>query len=548
MTARLWDSATGKERWRFRGTGGCIYSVALSFSPDGKTLAAAGWDGVVRLLDATTGKEREPVNKAHFGWVNALAISPDGKTLFVGGEDLSLRVWELTTGKEIRRLREPVTRSFSIKLGQFEDPGSIYGLACSPDGKQLAMGKTHGLTLWNLAAAQAVPRQIDARITFGLAFSPDGRVLASGNVATHLWEVASGRKIREIPFPGQHGVQSLAFSPDGKILATGGPHKNIPLWKVATGTEDRKLEGQHRGYEPCLAFSPCGRLLASTDVGKNFHVWEVASSQRRFSIPGSSEGCVAFSPNGNLLALAGSDKIVHVYDVVRREEIHQFRGHDGWIKALAFVPNGAFLASGSQDGTVLIWDVRSLERKMQRKYIPLNQKEFDSCWLDLAKGKGDRAHHAIRSLVAAGDQSVTFLQQVCPPHPKEDFEKIPQLLRDLDSDQFPIREKAAAQLEIMGEKVVPALLKLQQKPPSLEVSRRVDYLLKKLEKASISPEKIRSLRAVEVLERIATPQAQRVLESLSQGAQEAFLTQDAKNALDRLRRQGKSKKTDHLGK
>jgi hypothetical protein len=51
-----------------------------------------------------------------------------------------------------------------------------------------------------------------------------------------------------------------------------------------------------------------------------------------------------------------------------------------------------------------------------------------------------------------------------------------------------------------------------------------------------SPEVLRGVRAVEVLEQIDTTEGQRLLESLAQGTPEARLTQEAKASLERLSR------------
>jgi WD40 repeat protein len=88
------DAATGREVRRFpaAGDGACFFA----FSPDGKTLAWAGWRSpIVYLGEMATGKERHQFT-GHNGRVCSLAFSPDGKRLLTGAEDTTALVWDLT--------------------------------------------------------------------------------------------------------------------------------------------------------------------------------------------------------------------------------------------------------------------------------------------------------------------------------------------------------------------------------------------------------------------------------------------------------------------
>jgi hypothetical protein len=107
---------------------------------------------------------------------------------------------------------------------------------------------------------------------------------------------------------------------------------------------------------------------------------------------------------------------------------------------------------------------------------------------------------------------------------------------DLDNDSFAVRNKAVDELEGLGELAYPALEKVLERKPSLEVRKRVDQILEKPEPPT-SIQGLRVLRAVEVLERIGTPEAQEVLSSLAKGASGARLTAEAKASLGRLARQ-----------
>src|SRR5262249_29944649 len=99
---------------------------------------------------------------------------------------------------------------------------------------------------------------------------------------------------------------------------------------------------------------------------------------------------------------------------------------------------------------------------------------------------------------------------------------------------FTLREKATKELEALDELVGPFLRKALQGEPAPELRRRAKELLDRIEAGGFSSEGLRAWRALEVLERIGTPEARRVLQALAKGTPEARLTQGAKEALERL--------------
>ena len=134
--------------------------------------------------------------------------------------------------------------------------------------------------------------------------------------------------------------------------------------------------------------------------------------------------------------------------------------------------------------------------------------------------------------VAAGKQSVGQLMELVRPSSSatpEQEKAIARHIGDLDNESFETREKALHELEKLGDMALPALRKAQAEPPSLETGRRIERLLSHIDRASRQ-----ELRAIEVLERIARPEASDVLEALAKGAPDAQVTREAKTALARL--------------
>ena len=133
--------------------------------------------------------------------------------------------------------------------------------------------------------------------------------------------------------------------------------------------------------------------------------------------------------------------------------------------------------------------------------------------------------------------SVPFLQNHVRPA-KVDAAEIAKLLAALDGDAFDGREAASGELAKLGDIAGPAMRKALEGKPPLEVRRRLEELMDKLYGPVTLPEQARDLRCVEVLERIGSPEARRLLDELGKGAEGSRPTREAKESLGRLNKEG----------
>jgi WD40 repeat protein len=199
-------------------------SSEVTFSPDGKLLAAGSPDNAVQIFDV----EHRSLAKrfvGHTDSVLSIAFSPDQKDLMTGSRDKTAIVWELTSGE----------KRFALP----PQPGNIASVAWSPDGKTLATGCSTG--------------------------------------TCHLWRAETGALLRT-RLAHQGGVNKVVFSPDGKLLATCGEDRLVTLWDVATG-EPLETFACHAGPTICLWFSPDGKSFATVGRGGEAKLWSVLGAE-----------------------------------------------------------------------------------------------------------------------------------------------------------------------------------------------------------------------------------------------------------------------------
>ena len=162
--------------------------------------------------------------------------------------------------------------------------------------------------------------------------------------------------------------------------------------------------------------------------------------------------------------------------------------------------------------------------------------EWEVVWDELGGFDDARVTRAIWTLIASPERTVKLLEERLHPVSEADQEKVVAWIADLDSSRFVIRDRAEQELRKLGEAAAPALRAALEKPPSAEVRDRAERILARAVDKKTTPDRIRSGRAIAVLERIGSKESLRVLERLSEGSAQARETQLARKAAARLKR------------
>lgn len=263
-TVRVWDTISGKELKKLTigpiqpdSRGGKVIVTRVVFSPDGNMLAAnyhqslglggKGESGIV-IWEAAAGRDlrRLPGPSADYG---SLAFTPDGKTILAAGDDRVIRRMESATGKELSR--------FTVQGHQ-----SLDVVVFSSDGALAATGGYDGrVFIWDMSTGRqllAIRKDGESHqqlvgIGHRLIFSPDGRCLAlcgasfgradkADDLAVELWELASGQVVLSRRLPRRTGVSSVAFSADGQRLATGMGDTTALIWDMTAPASEKSAQ------------------------------------------------------------------------------------------------------------------------------------------------------------------------------------------------------------------------------------------------------------------------------------------------------------------
>ena len=315
-------------------------AVQVAVSVDGKRVASASADGVVRLWNTNgelLGEGR------HDQRVMCLAFSPDDRWLASGGFDRRVKLWN---AKTLRPAAPPL---------EYNSP--LVTLRFSADSAVLATIARHECLVWDVERRTAVQRQPIAPSTwFYGAISP--------------------------------GMDSVALPMTAEV--------GVKLWNFPP-TVERSVLAE---LSMAVAFSPNGSFLAVGVESGDLRIWDLTNltALTTISTRGGVVRALAWSPDGHTLASGGRDSLLRLWEIPSGKLLATYRGHTGAIEALSFSPDARRVLSCSADGTVKMWDATRApspkENPLRRDWGWARQKNqlwaagggaFDTHWVDLAQ-------------------------------------------------------------------------------------------------------------------------------------------------------------------
>ena len=369
----VWEVETGRRIHRLENIGSLVTSVAI-VPPDNHLLLATK-DGVIRMLNMTTGEElRRYVG--HTGAVRSLAVNQNGTRILSGSDDKTLRLWDSETGQQIHSFR----RLTGITAVAFYPP--------DPDNRYVFSAEFGGAFLWSIPLDGVVRsyRGDTSSPPNVTTISGDGRSVLNGswNGQIICWDLKTGQQLRDMEGHESY-ITALSSSSDGKWILSASDDKTIRLWDAERGSEVYQWTSSEDATWWVAAFSPNDRFLL-LGCGCELSLWDIQAKMklRSFGRKGLPSLCnevvtAAFSPDNEGKYIAGGyfdwdgEDRIRVWETETGKLVWKIGGAFGFgapsglITSVEFTPNSKYLITGSKDKTIRIWDLETGKEKERLK-------------------------------------------------------------------------------------------------------------------------------------------------------------------------------------
>jgi WD40 repeat protein len=575
------NAEDGKSRWHFQighldrvGEEADAKSIRFSGISEGLTKDSK-W--LWRWLDAETGKLLDHTVEAESGLD---AVRPDGRAVAIGGKSISQF--------------DPVTRS-RLNDASHDPPEPAFDLRFSPDGSRV-LGWARAWYEWEVGNGKQtrLSQPLSPKYASSLTASRDRKWLArrvdrgGGSQAIEVVDLESG-KVRDLYSGYEH--QHLRFLADGRLFGsssggmavfdpvegketlrlpcdqeTGEHFVPSPLGDTVlkvSGERDRvdvvrfdlrtgKRTGGWSGHPvgpfpkperawPRGELSPDGRLLLVSyhfdDFSRHVAVFEAATGRLLSGwndklqwapdyfysgyLPGRH---FAFAIDGRAIACFSARE--HGVDIreVATGGLRRHLVNRPSVTSCAFGPSGRLLAVATSPGPVDLWDLGG-------KPAAWEADRADETWRALADEKSDVAYDAMARLLDNPNEGTALLRSRLTSTVAPAADVVARHIADLDSPEFRKRELAAKELAAAGELVVTQLRAAAEKAPP-ESRQQLGGLIARVD--AMNPDRLRAIRACEVLEGIGNAGATAVLSEWAKGPPAATLTREASSSLNRL--------------
>ena len=290
------DVSTGKDLFTLPEP-----AAQAAFSRDGKLLVWVDKEGTVHVHDLEVKKEKFTFAHPEKTRPGPMVLSADNKTLYFTSNHGRLFRWDLEANAK------------GPDFGNRHNFWSLTGILLSPDESVLySVSQDHLIKRWDTKTGKELPLPEGYTTHTSIVVAADGKhlIVTDHEGQVDYWELATGKRVKQIQKPHLGGINDLAESADGKWLAGGRTSQDIRVFDLTTGKVVRDMplgdnsEAKWGDQVQRVAFAPDGKVLYSTSEKTGLTAWEVPGAKKLWNTPGTGSR-LAVDPKGRWLACGG---------------------------------------------------------------------------------------------------------------------------------------------------------------------------------------------------------------------------------------------------
>jgi len=299
----------------------------------------------------------------HQGWITAVTFSPDGKKIAAGGSNGSVSIWNATTLERLSTFSCHEGGICSIRY----DLQSAQFISAGVDGTVALVDVNNG----NITKKNAHTRSV-TQAFFG---NNDSCIITAGLDSTvKVWDRTTFENISSweelaledadgfVPFPAVPYWPVVRVSPDTTLVALSDNSCFAWVGDLRSSTEKPKKISKHSGFVLFCEFSGDSKYIATGGEDPDIFVQDVKNMNTHMAKLGNEGAyalCCEFNCHSDLIAVGSSDSKIRIFNVAARSLKSVFDGHAGPVSAIHFLGDGRRLVSCGKDNLARVWDVRS---------------------------------------------------------------------------------------------------------------------------------------------------------------------------------------------